>query len=171
MDEKTKKDIIILTLGVLIGASGYLANSLFLYYTSVNNDKGDIAEGLFLDVSFLNDTLVATDQEFLANPGDRYIFVQATPLYQDNGLYFASQRDVPKLDRKVSLDTVTFYNHLLNAEHDRSLIFDIQRLGDVRELTSSELRRQQILTQNAAREVNITVGLLPGLRQELDAAA
>jgi hypothetical protein len=169
MDEKTKKDVIILILGVLIGASGYLANSLFLYYTSVNNDKSDIAEGLFLDVSFLNETLVATDQEFLANPGDRYIFVQGTPLYPDHGLYFAYQRDVPKLDRKISLDTVTFYNHLMTAERDRSLIFDIQRLGDARELTSSEMRRQRILTENAAREVNITVGLLPALRQELGA--
>lgn len=36
MDDKTKTDIIILTLGVLIGASGYLANSLFLWNTSVS---------------------------------------------------------------------------------------------------------------------------------------
>ena len=171
MDEKTKADILILTLGVLIGASGYLANSLFLYYTSMNNDKSDIAEGLFLDVSSIQDYLVAADHEFLANPGDKNIYVQATPLYPDNGLYFVYQRDIPRMDRKLAEHTFTFYNHLLAAERDRSLIFEIQRQGDLRDLTSAELRRQQILTQDAAKEVNISVSLLPALKQELDAAA
>ena len=170
MDEKTKKDIIILILGVLIGASGYLANSLFLYYTSVNSDKSDIAEGLYLDVSSLNDTLIATDQGFIANPGDKYIFVQATALYPDNGLYFAYQRDIPRMNRKIAQDTVTFYNHVLTAERARSLIFDIQRLGDARDLTSAEMRRQQILTQTVAQEVNVSVNLLPALKHELDTA-
>ena len=171
LDEKTRTEIIILTIGVLIGGSLYLTNSLFLYYTSMNKEKSDIAEGLYLDVSSIEDYLVAVDREFLANPGDKYIFVQGTPLYPDNGLYFAYQRDISRMDRKIALDTFTFYNHLLSAERDRNLIFDIQRLGDLRELTKSELRRQQILTQHAAREVNTSLSLLPALKQELDAAA
>jgi hypothetical protein len=56
-----------------------------------------------------------------------------------------------KLDRKVAKDTFSFYNHILSAERDRDLIFEIQRQGDLRELTSSELRRQQILTQHVAQ--------------------
>jgi hypothetical protein len=44
------------------------------------------------------------------------------------------------MDRKVAKDTFSFYNHLLSAERDRALIFEIQRQGDLRELTSSELR-------------------------------
>ena len=170
MNENTKAQIFILMLGVLIGASGYLANSLFLWNTSVNKDKSDIAEGLYLDISSIEDYLVAADREFLANPDDQYIFVQATPLYPENGLYFAYQRDISRLDRKISQDTFTFYNHLLSAERDRNLIFEIQRMGDLRELTAAERRRQQILTQSAAREVNMSVSLLPSLKQELDAA-
>jgi hypothetical protein len=170
LDEKTKTEIIILTIGVLIGGSLYLTNSLFLYYTSMNKEKSDIAEGLYLDVSSLEDYLVAADREFLANPGDRYIFVQGTPFYPDNGLYFAYQRDISRMDRKIALDTFTFYNHLLSAERDRNQIFEIQRLGDLRELTKAELRRQQILTQSAAREVNASVSLLPALKKKLDAA-
>jgi hypothetical protein len=170
LDEKTKTEIIILTIGVLIGGSLYLTNSLFLYYTSMNKDRSDIAEGLYLDVSSIEDYLVTADREFLLNPDGRYIFVQATPLYPDNGLYFAYQRDIPKMDRKIAQDTFMFYNHLLSAERDRNLIFEIQRLGDLRELTKAELRRQQILTQHAAREVNMSVSLLPALKQELDAA-
>ena len=170
MDENTKAQIFILMLGVLIGASGYLANSLFLWNTSVNKDKSDIAEGLYLDVTSIEDYLVAADREFLANPDDKYIFVQATPLYPDNGLYFAYQRDISRMDRKIALDTFTFYNHLLSAERDRNQIFEIQRLGDLRELTKAELRRQQILTQSAAREVNTSVSLLPALKKKLDAA-
>jgi hypothetical protein len=170
MDEKTKAQILILVLGVLIGASGYLANSLILWNTSVNKDKSDIAEGIYLDISSIEDYLVSADQEFLANPDDKYIFIQATPFYRDNGLYFAYQRDIPRMDRKIAEDTFTFYNHLLSAERDRNLIFEIQRQGDLQELTSSERKRQQILTQNAAREMNRSVSLLPDLKHELDIA-
>ena len=170
MKERIKNEIIILVIGVLIGASGYLANSLFLWNTSVNKDRSDIAQGLYLDVSSLEDYLVALDREFIANPGDKYIFVQVTPLYPDYGLYYSYQRDIPRMDRKIALDTFTFYKHLLSAERDRNLIFEIQRLGDQRELTSAERTRQQILTMNVAREVNTSVSLLPALKQELDAA-
>ena len=171
MDEQTKAQILILILGVLIGGSLYLTNSLFLWNASVNKDKSDVAEGLYLDISSIEDYLVTTDREFVANPDDRYIFVQGTPLYPDNGLYFAYQRDISKMDRKIAQNTFTFYNHLLSAERDRSQIFEIQRLGDLRELTSAERRRQQILTQDAAREVNMSVNLLSTLKQELDVAA
>jgi hypothetical protein len=171
VEDNTKTQIIILVIGVLIGASGYLANSLFLWNTSLNKDRSDTAEGLFLDISYIQDYLVPIDQEFIANTKDKYIFVQASPLYPDNGLYFAYQRDIPKLDRKIAQDTVTFYNHVLSAERDRELIYDIQRQGDLRELTSSELTRQRSLTMDAAREVNITVRLLPDLKKELDVAS
>lgn len=170
MDEQTKSQIFILLLGVLIGASGYLVNSLYLWNTSVNKDRSDIAEGLYLDISSLENDLLAVDKEFVTNPDDKYIFVQATTIYPGNGLYFAYQRDIPRLDRTLAQDTFTFYNHLLSAERDRTLIFDIQRTGDLRELTNAERRRQQILTRHAAREINISVSLLPALKQELDAA-
>jgi hypothetical protein len=170
MDANTKTQIYILMLGVIIGASGYLANSFILWNTSVNKDRSDIAEGLYFDVSSLEEYLISADQEFLANPDDKYIFVQGTPLYPENGLYFAYQRDIPKIDRKIALDTFTFYNHLLAAERDRGRIFEIQRVGDVRELTSAELTRQQILTKNVAHEVNMSVSLLPTLKKELAAA-
>jgi hypothetical protein len=170
MDSKTRSEIIILVLGVLIGASMYLANSLILWNTSVNKDRSDIAEGLYFDVSSLQEYLVIADQEFLANPDEKYIFVQGTPLYPANGLYFAYQRDIPKMDRKIAQDTFTFYSHLLAAERDRDRIFEIQRLGDVRELTSAERTRQQILTKSVAYEVNMSVSILPVLKNELAAA-
>lgn len=171
MEDTTKTQITILVLGVLIGASGYLVNSLFLWETSLSQDRSDTAEGLYLDVSSMEDYIISLDQGFLANPDEKYIFVQAAPIYPDNGLYFAYQRDIPKMDRKIAQDTVTFYNHLLTAERDRDRIFEIQRLGDVRELTSAERTRQLTLTGNIAREVNTSVKLLPALKKELDAAA
>jgi hypothetical protein len=82
----------------------------------MNQDRNDIAAGLYLDGSSLEDYLLATDQRFLTNAGDRYIFVQATPHSPDNGPNFACQRDIPKIDCKVAQDTFTFYNHLLSAE-------------------------------------------------------
>lgn len=170
MDGKIKTEIIILIIGVLIGASGYLINSMYLWNTSVNKDKSDIAEGLYFDISSLQDYLIATDREFLANPTDNNIFIQGTPFYPENGLFFTYQRDIPRLDRKIAQDTFTFYSHLIAAERDRSNIYEIQRRGDMRDLTKAELRRQQILTQSAARELNTTVTLLLPLRQELAAA-
>lgn len=167
MDNSTKTQILILVLGVLIGASGYLINSLYLWNTSVNKDKADIAEGLYLDVSWLEDYLLTTNQEFIDNPDDKYIFVHVTPLYPDNGLYFAYQKDIFKMDRNIAKDTFTFYNHLLSAERDRSLIFEIQRAGDIRDITTAERSRQQVLTRNVAKEMNETMNLLPALKQEL----
>jgi hypothetical protein len=170
MDQNTKTQILILMFGVLIGASGYLINSLFLWNTSVNKDRSDIAEGLFIDISSLENDLVAADREFLANPGDTNIFVQGTPFYPENGMYFAYQRDIAKMDRKIAQDTFTFYGHLLSAERNRNNIYEIQRRGDLRELTVAEHRQQQILTRIAAREVNVSLSLLPSLKQELAAA-
>lgn len=160
MDVNTRTQILILILGVLIGASGYLINSLFLWNTSVNKDKSDIAEGLYLDISNLEDYLFTTNQEFITNPDSKFIFVHVTPLYPSNGLYFAYQKDIFKMDRKIAKDTFIFYNHLLSAERDRSLIFEIQRLGDMRDITLSERNRQQTLTRSVARELNTTVHLL-----------
>lgn len=170
MEESTKTQVLILVIGIIIGGGLYLSNSLFLWNTSVNKDKSDIAVGLYLDVSSLEDFLLATDREFLANPGDNYIFIETTPIYTSNGLYFAYQRDIPRMDRTMAQETFTFYNHLLSAERDRSNIYEIQRMGDLRELTSAERKRQQILTRHAAQEVNLSVSLLPVLKQKLDAA-
>lgn len=116
----------------------------------MKKDKGDIAKGLYLDVTSIEDYLVAANREFLANSDDKYIFVQATPIYPHNGLCFVYQRDISRMDRKVAKDTFTFYNHLMSAEQDRNLIFEIQRMEDLRELTAAELIRQQILTQSTA---------------------
>ena len=173
MDQQTKIQIFVLLVGVLIGAGGYLANSLFLWDTSLVKEKTDIGEGLYLDVSALNETLTAADHDFQI-PGENdndFIFVQSTPLYPSNGVYFSYQRDIPKLDRQIARHTFTFYRHLLAAERDRSLIYEIERQGDVRNLTPSERKRQQVLSQNVADEVNISVRLLPPLMQELDSPA
>lgn len=58
----------------------------------------------------------------------------------------------------------------LNLSVFQDSLFEIKRTGDLRELTSAERRWQQILTQHAAHEVNISVNLLPTLKQELDTA-
>jgi|WetSurMetagenome_2_1015567.scaffolds.fasta_scaffold01907_2 hypothetical protein len=171
MEKQTKIQIYVLLIGVLIGAGVSLTNSLILWNNSLNKEKSDIAEGLYLDVSSLQDTLVLADKEFQSGDTcDDDIFVQSAPLYPVNGLYYSYQRDIPKMNRKIAQDTFAFYSHLLSAERDRSLIFDIQQQGDVRNLTPAEIRRQEVLTENIAREVNISVSLLPSLRQELDSA-
>jgi hypothetical protein len=170
MDETTKSQIVILILGVLIGGGIYLTNSLFLWNASVEKERSDVSEGIFIDVSSMEDYLKETDREFLANNADTYIFVLGTPLYPDNGLYFAYQRDIATMDRKIAQDTFSFYGHLLSAERDRSNIYEIQRRGDLRDLTTMEKKRQQILTRNVAYELNMSVSQLSALKQELGAA-
>ena len=172
MDKQNKIQIYILLIGVLIGAGVSLANSLILWNNTLNKERSDIAEGLYLDISSLEDTLALADQEF-QNPADDCdadVFVQSSPLYPDNGLYYSYQRDIPKLNRTIARHTFAFYDHVLSAERDRSLFYDIERQGDVRNLTTAERRRQEILAQSVAREVNISVALLPALKMELDSA-
>jgi len=166
MEEKLKNQIIVLIIGVLIGASGYLANSLILWNASVDKEKSDIAEGIYLDVSSLEDILVSTDR-LLLDQDDKYVFIQSDPFYTSDGLYFAYQRDIPRMDRQVANDTFSFYNHLLLAERDRGSIYEIQRRGDLRLITPLELNQQYILTKKVAYEVNKSVGLLNILQDEL----
>jgi len=86
-------------------------------------------------------------------------------------LFFVYQRDIPKIDRKIANDTFVFYAHILSAERYRGQIYEIQRYGDTRIITNAELKRQQVLTQKVAQEVNLSVGMLHGLKQELNIAA
>ena len=171
MDQNTKTQILILIIGIFIGGGIYLTNSLFLWNASVSKERSDVAGGIYIDVSSFENYLVEIDQNFLANPDDKYIFIQSTPLYPDNGLYFAYQRDISKMDRKIAQDTFMFYGHLLSAERDRNNIYEIQRRGDLRDLTLAEKKRQQILSQSVAHEVNMSVCLLSTLKQELAAAS
>jgi hypothetical protein len=170
MDDRLKMEIILVLFGVLIGASGYLANSFILWTASVDKEKSDIAEGLYLDVSGLEERLVTADREFIINE-DKYIYIQPDPFYTDKGLYYAYQRDIPKIDRKIANDTFVFYSHVFAAERYREQIYTIQRYGDTRILTNAELKQQQILTQRVAQEVNISVSMFSGLKQELNVAA
>ena len=73
------------------------------------------------------------------------------------------------MDKTVSQDTFTFYSHLLAAERDRHPIYEIQQEGDIRDLTMVEKNRQHDLTVSTAREVNMSVSLLPALKKELAA--
>ena len=79
VNSDTRNQMIILLIGVLIGAAGYLANSLYLWHASIDKERSDIAEGLYLDVASLEDPLVVADQES-QTPGDTcddFVFVQS----------------------------------------------------------------------------------------------
>ena len=170
MDDRLKMEIILVLFGVIIGASGYLANSFILWTASVDKEKSDIAEGLFLDISSLEENLVSADSEFTSK-GDNYIYIQPDPFYTDKGLFYVYQRDIPKIDRKIANETFIFYGHVLSAERLRGQIYTIQRYGDTRMITTAEITQQQSLTQKVAHEINSSVRMLPGLKQELNAVS
>jgi hypothetical protein len=170
MDDRLKMEIILVLFGVIIGASGYLANSFILWTASVDKEKSDIAEGLYLDVSTLEEKLMTADSEFTSK-GENYIYIQQDPFYTDKGLYYVYQRDIPKLDRNVANDTFVFYNHIFSAERYRGQIYSIQRYGDTRMITTAEIKQQQDLTQRLALDVNLSVSMLSGLKQKLNKAA
>lgn len=170
MDDRLKMEIILVLFGVLIGASGYLANSFILWTASVDKEKSDIAEGLYLDVSGLEDKLMTADRNFMANE-DKYIYIVSDPFYTDKGLFYVYQRDIPKIDRKIANDTFVFYAHVISAERYRDQIYIIQRYGDTRIITTSEINQQQILTQKVAQEINSSVRMLPMLKEELNVVA
>jgi hypothetical protein len=168
MDDNHKAQLLILIIGALMGGGIFVVNSSYLWSVTLSKEKLDISEGISIDISALNQNLLNIDQSFLENSNnDKYIFLRLTPIYPDNGLYFSYQRDISKLDRKVANDTFVFYHHLLAAELYRNDIYVIQNGKSTSDLTTTEFKQQQLLTQNIAYEINESVKLLPVLKQEL----
>jgi len=109
------------------------------------------------------------DSGFINETVKNDVFIQETPLYSDTGMYFLLQKDIFLLDDQTSRDLFYFYTNLLSAERDRKLVFEIQRKGDTRELTTSEKYRQLVLTKSIRQAINNSVQILPKLETELEA--
>ena len=125
MEEKIK-DRFSFSLSIFLIGSTVLCHSAFLWNASVSKDKSDIAEGLYLDIASIEDYLVATDQQFLANPDDQYIFVQGTPLYRTTVLYSMHTKGIfPSSIEKTGRDTYTSII-TLSPERDRNLNLRIE---------------------------------------------
>jgi hypothetical protein len=75
---------------------------------TLNRDRTDVTGSLYLDVSSLRDNLVATDQEFLAKPGDNLYLRPDYLMFSAKGLYFADMQDIPTMNRKSAQDTFIF---------------------------------------------------------------
>lgn len=170
MDRDLRLELLLVVIGILVGGGIYLINASYLWNTTMAKEKSDISEGIYLDIAALEDTLVYTDGLFLNNTNEKYIYIQPDPFYTSNGVYFSYHRDIPKLDRPIATSVFAFYNHLLLAERYRNNIYEIQRKGDVTDITISELKQQQMLTKSVAYEVNTSVGILKKIKPVLDAA-
>jgi hypothetical protein len=167
MDDKLKNQIVMIVLGALIASSASLTNSFFILNAQTATEKQNIAKAFSLEITSLQDDLKNMDTGFLNETGQNAVFIQETPFYSDQGMYFLLQKDIFLLDDNTSQDLFIFYTNLLAAEQDRKLVFEIQRKGDMRELTTSEKYRQQMLTKNLKQEINNSVTVLPALEREL----
>jgi hypothetical protein len=169
MDEKLKTQIIMIILGALIASSASLTNSYFLWNSQITAEKNNIAEGFSLEIATIKDDLINMDSGFIKETAMNDVFIQETPLYPDRGMYFLLQKDIFLLDDQPSRDLFYFYTNLLSAEQDRKLVFEIQRKGDTRELTTPEKYRQMVLTKSIRQAINNSVQILPKLEKELEA--
>ncbi|MCX6700347.1 MAG: hypothetical protein NTV68_10560 [Methanomicrobiales archaeon] len=167
MDDKQKREILMILLGACIAGGASLSNSFILYNTQQTNEKSNIAQGLYYETGSLKNDLEPLDYSFTNNRSENEVFIQETPLYPETGMFFSFQKDIFQFDDKTSNDLYIFYNSLLTAENDRKLIFEIERRSDSRLLTPSEIYRQQVLTRNLKKAVNDSVMVMPDLKNEL----
>lgn len=167
MDKITRNQIIMLILGAMISATALLSNSMLLWNTQMFNEKKVIAKSFSVEISTLKDYLIQLDGDFSNESLENEIFIQETPFYYDNGMYYILQRDIFRLDYKSSYEIYMFYTNLFIAEQNRRLIFEIQRKGDVRDLTIAEKYRQKMLTNTTKQAINNSVLILSELEIDL----
>lgn len=123
--------------------------------------------GFSLEIDAMKDDLISLNAGFLNATSENEVFIQETPFYSDNRMYFLFRKDLFLLDDKTSRDLFLFYTNLLVAEQNRNLVFEIRRISDVRELTVPEKYRQQMLTKNIKQAIHNSVKVLPDLEKEL----
>jgi hypothetical protein len=167
MDDKLKSQIIMLILGAIIASTASLGNSYFLWSSQTTIEKKNIAQAFSLELTTIKDDLKILNAGFVNGTSKNDVFIQETPFYSDTGMYFLLQKDIFLFDDKTSRDLFFFYTNLLSAEQNRKLVFEIQRKGDVRQLTTPEKYRQSMLTKNIKQAINNSVTVLPDLETEL----
>ena len=167
MDEKLKTQIVMVILGALIASSASLSNSFFISNSQTAAEKKNVAKAFSLEITSIKETLKNMDANFVDNAANTDIFIQETPFYSDQGMYFLLQKDIFLLDDNTSQDLFIFYTNLLTAEQNRKLVFEIQRKSDVQDLTASDKYRQKMLTNNIKLAINNSVNVLPDLEDRL----
>ena len=114
------REIYILILGAIIGGIIGFISSYAMWKVQINQNKRNIAQGFFIEISSLEKTLENYAKVFnVPGPGDGLVKIEQ-PLYGD-GLFFAYRKEVFVLDKDLSKLLFEFYTSILTAERDRQV--------------------------------------------------
>lgn len=114
------REIYILILGTIIGGIIGFIFSYAMWKVQINQNKRNIAQGFFLEISSLAE-MIKTYANVFSNPGPGAGLVKIEqPLYND-GLFLAYRKELFAFDKDLSKLLFEFYTSLLTAERDRQV--------------------------------------------------
>jgi hypothetical protein len=110
------KEVMILIFGCILG----FISSYAMLKIQMSQDKRNIAQGFFIEISSLEKTIENYAKVFsVPGPGAGQVKIEQ-PLYND-GLFFAYRKEVFAFDKDLSKLLFEFYTSLLTAERDRQV--------------------------------------------------
>jgi hypothetical protein len=113
-------EIYILILGAVIGGIIGFISSYSMWKVQINQNKKNIAQGFFVEISSLEKMLETYAKVFnVPGPGGGLVKIEQ-PLYND-GLFFAYRKELFAFDENLSKLLFEFYSSILTAERDRQV--------------------------------------------------
>jgi hypothetical protein len=131
------KDVVLVLFGAVVGAViAFILSTIgtyWLWQEQVSLEQHNIASALYYDVQKINQsfnrTMVfkeKTDNEArIDHPNAIIHFVQNTPYYSSDGLYYAFQHDISKFDKSLSQDIYLFYEYVNDIETRREYLSEM----------------------------------------------
>ena len=112
------ENIIILILGAVIGGIIGFISSYTMWKVQTNQNKRNIAQGFYTEISSLETTIELYAKAFGApGPGAGLVKIDK-PFYCD-GLFSACRKEIFALNKDLAKNLFEFYTYLLTAERDR----------------------------------------------------
>lgn len=119
MNEK----VVLLIVGAVVGGSIGFASSYLMWRIQKKYSRKNIAQGFFLEISSLEETIALYVGAFNApGPGAGVVSIDQS-LYND-GLFYVLRKEIFNFKQKLSKKILDFYSHLLTAEELRRHIND-----------------------------------------------
>jgi len=112
--------IALLIVGALLGGIIGFISSYSMWKVQMNQNKANIAQGFYLEISSMENTIEQYAKVFIA-PGLGAGPVKIEQPFYSNGLFFDCRKEIFSFYKDLSKTIFEFYTCLLVAERDRQI--------------------------------------------------